>query len=273
MEEMTLEEIKKTEIEILDVIAKFCDERKIKYWIDCGTLLGAIRHKGFIPWDDDIDLGMLRPDYDRFMKEFNGYDSRYEFHCFENDSNWIRAFGRVVDTNTMMKYTDMDYIVHGICVDIFFYDNAPDDDKIVKKMFRKRDFLYRLHFMRLNSVFSPAAGNIFRKIFACASRLILKLIPFPRNYFLKKIVENSRLYVSEDTKRVGQFSGYMPMVCDKDALDSFIDVEFEGKKYKAPVGYDKWLRAFFGDYMQLPPVEQRVRKHNFTAYRKSPGEK
>ena len=108
MEEMTLEEIKKNEKEILDVVAKFCDERKIKYWIDCGTLLGAIRHKGFIPWDDDIDLGMLRPDYDRFMKEFNGYNSRYEFHCFENDSNWIRAFGRVVDTETITHWQRMD---------------------------------------------------------------------------------------------------------------------------------------------------------------------
>ena len=108
MEYMTLEEIRKTDIEILDVIAKFCDERKINYWIDCGTLLGAIRHKGFIPWDDDIDLGMLRPDYDRFMKEFNGYNSRYEFHCFENDSNWIRAFGRVVDTETITHWQRMD---------------------------------------------------------------------------------------------------------------------------------------------------------------------
>lgn len=269
MEEMTLEEIKKTEIEILDVIAKFCEERKINYWIDCGTLLGAIRHKGFIPWDDDVDVGMLRPDYDRFMKEFNGYNPKYEFHCPEIESNWIRAFGRVVDTDTMMKYPTMNYIAHGICVDVFIYDNAPDDDDIVKKMFRKRNFLYKLHFPRLNSVFSHVRGNIFRKICGHAVRLILKLLP--RDYFVKKLVENSRRYISEDTKRVGNFSAYMPMVCDKDVFDSFIDVEFEGKKYKAPVGYDKWLRAFFGDYMQLPPVEQRVRKHNFTAYRKTSG--
>ena len=271
MEEMTLEEIKKTEIEILDVIAKFCDERKINYWIDCGTLLGAIRHKGFIPWDDDIDVGMLRPDYDRFMKEFNGYDPGYEFHCAELESNWIRAFGRVVDTNTMMKYPAMNYIVHGICVDVFIYDNAPNDDETVKKMFRKRDFLYKLLFPRLNSVLSPVKGSIFRKICGHAARLILKL--FPRDYFVRKLVENSRRYISEDTKRVGNFSAYMPMVCDKDVFDSFIDVEFEGKKYKAPVGYDKWLRAFYGDYMQLPPVEKRVRKHDFTAYRKTSGGK
>ena len=92
---------------------------------------------------------------------------------------------------------------------------------------------------------------------------------FPRDYFVKKLVENSRRYISENTKRVGNFSSSTPMACSKDVFYSFIDVEFEGKKYKAPVGYDKWLRAFYGDYMQLPPVEKRVRTHSFTAYWKS----
>ena len=150
---------------------------------------------------------------------------------------------------------------------MFIYDNAPDDDETVKKMFRKRDFLYKLHFMRLRRIFAYARGNVFRRMSVYAARLMLRL--FPRYYFVKKLVENSRRYISADTKRVAQFSAYSRMICDKDVFDSFIDVEFEGKKYKAPVGYDKWLRAFFGDYMQLPPVEKRVRKHNFTAYRKT----
>lgn len=276
MEYMTLEEIRKTEIEILDVIAKFCDERKINYWIDCGTLLGAIRHKGFIPWDDDVDVGMLRPDYDRFMKEFNGYDPGYEFHCFENTPKWIWSYGKVMDTETVMYEHDYRQEIfkamnYGVYVDIFVYDNAPDDDKAMRKMFRRRDFLHHMNNARLKTIFASMKGNMFRGIYGRFGRLILKL--FPRYYFVRKLFENSRRYISEDTKRVGNFSAYMPMVCDKDVFDSFIDVEFEGKKYKAPVGYDKWLRAFYGDYMQLPPVEQRVGHHHFTAYRKTSGGK
>lgn len=267
MREMTLEEIRKTEIEILDVIAKFCDERNIKYWIDCGTLLGAIRHKGFIPWDDDIDIGMLRPDYDRFMKEFNGYNPRYEFHCPESESNWIRAFGRVVDTETVLRYPSMKYSPHGLHVDVFIYDNAPDDDKILRKMLMKRNILYKMHFARLHSLFSPIRGSIFRGFYGHLGMLIARL--FPRDYFLNKLVKNSRRCISEDTKRVAQFSAYASASCDKDVFDSFIEVEFEGKKYKAPVGYDKLLRAFYGNYMQLPPIEKRVRTHSFTAYWKS----
>ena len=254
MREMTLEEIKKIDVEILDVIAKFCDERKINYWIDCGTLLGAIRHKGFIPWDDDVDIGMLRPDYDRFMNEFNGYDPRYEFCCFENKSEWPLAFGKVLNRAGAGQ------------VDVFFYDNAPDDDKALRKMFRRRNFLHKLNSLRRKRIFNPVNGNIFRRMLGHAARFMLRL--FPRYYFVKKLIKNSKRYVSEDTKRVGNFSAWDFAYCSKDVFDSFIDVEFEGKKYKAPAGYDKWLRAFYGDYMQLPPVEKRVQKHNFTAYYK-----
>lgn len=263
MREMTLEEIRKTEIEILDVIAKFCDERNIKYWIDCGTLLGAIRHKGFIPWDDDIDTGMLRPDFDRFRSDFNGYNPRYKFHCFENGGKWPFFFGKVWDTETVININNT-MLNHGVYVDVFIYDNAPDDDKALKIMFMKRDFLNLINQGRSSNILKYTKGNVFRRAFVYAARLILRL--FPTYYFLKKFLENSRRYISEDTKRVAQFSAYAHMVCDKDVLYSFIDVEFECKKYKAPVGYDKWLRAFYGDYMQLPPVERRVRTHNFTAY-------
>ena len=265
MREMTLEEIRKTEIEILDVIAKFCDERKINYWIDCGTLLGAIRHKGFIPWDDDIDVGMLRPDYERFMNEFNGYNPQYELRCFENDSKWIFSFGKVCDTETFVDEGRREKF--GVSVDIFVYDNAPDDDNILRKMLIKRDILNKMNSARLHNILKPTKGNIFRKISVHSVRLILRL--FSRYYFVEKLIENSKRYVLEDTKRVGNFSVWGFGYCSKDVFDSFIDVEFEGKKYKAPIGYDKWLRAQYGDYMQLPPVEKRVRTHPFAAYRKT----
>lgn len=91
---------------------------------------------------------------------------------------------------------------------------------------------------------------------------------FPKGYFSSKIVKNSKKYKNLETVSVGNFKSITRMTCNKRVFDSFILVEFEGKKYPAPVGYDEWLTQFYGDYMQLPPVEKRVFHHSFKAYMK-----
>ena len=268
MKQIGIDELKTIQLEILDVVAKFCEERGINYWIDCGTLIGAIRHKGYIPWDDDIDVGMLRPDYDRFMKEFNGTYPRYEFHCIENDPKFDVPFGKVLDTSTVLYEPDEKGIKIAVYVDIFVYDNAPDDDKTANAMFDKRDYYRSQYYKRLVRIFGPARGNLLRRLCTYMYRMIRKVfIAFPsRYYYVRKIIENSRLYISEETKRVGNFTGWVRALCDKKAFSSFIDVDFEGRKYKAPVGYDEWLKSLYGDYMQLPPEEERKTHHAFKAF-------
>ena len=88
MREILLDELKDRQIAILDVVDAFCRENNINYWLDSGTLLGAIRHGGYIPWDDDIDIGMLRPDYDRFLAMFNKFNKQYQVFSVENDINF-----------------------------------------------------------------------------------------------------------------------------------------------------------------------------------------
>ena len=90
--------------------------------------------------------------------------------------------------------------------------------------------------------------------------------PFPKTYFAKKMSENAQKYNGSETGQVGNFTSYDTIVCSKDVFDSFIDWEYEGKLYKVPVGYDKWLRVFYGDYMKLPPEEKRISTHHFEAY-------
>lgn len=269
MRKIGVEELKQTQLEILDVVAKFCEENQINYWIDSGTLLGAIRHKGYIPWDDDIDVGMLRPDYDKFMKLFNENNTRYKFHCIENDPNFYTPFGKVLDTETLLYEPDERGEKLAINIDIFVYDNAPDDDNIVKKMYDFRDSYNKHNSRRVFPVFVvKPKGNILRRSLAYLLRALYRLFPiFPKYYFVRKMIENSKRFVNQDTKRVGNFTSFTRMTCDKRVFNSFIDVEFEGRKFKAPVGYDEWLRAFYGDYMQLPPVEKRVSTHTFVAYK------
>ena len=128
MKQLDINELRAIQLEILDYVAKFCDEHEIKYWLDGGNLIGAIRHKGYIPWDDDVDVGMLRADYEKFMLMFNENNTRYRFTCYELNRSFYLPSGKVTDTETVLYEPDEKGIKTAVYVDIFVYDNAPDDD-------------------------------------------------------------------------------------------------------------------------------------------------
>lgn len=256
------EELKEIQLQILDVVAAFCEQNGIQYWIDNGTLLGAIRHRGYIPWDDDIDVGMLREDYDRFSSSFNCNNKRYQFVCIENTSDFYLPHGKVCDTSTVLYEPDKNGNKLAINIDIFVYDNAPDDDEELKKMYVQRDKLRLIHARQKFS--SPQEENIAKRVLKLLLRTGYRIC-FSKNS-IEKMVENSKKYAACETARVGNFTSYTRMVCNKRVFSSFVDVEFEGRRYKAPVGYDEWLRSFYGDYMKLPPEEKRVSHHTFEAF-------
>ena len=266
MKEIDINELRKIQIQILDNINKFCKENKINYWIDCGTLLGAIRHAGYIPWDDDIDIGMLREDYDKFLKLFNQNNTRYKLFASELDKHYYFAFGKVYDNETILYEPDEETgVKEAVYVDVFVYDNAPDDEEECQKMFDKRDLLNKLRTAQLypNLYDKSSFKKRFMRFFL---NIYLKLLP--KNYYTKKAIENSKKYMNEKTKRVGNFTSAKRMTGDKNIFKSFVDVTFEKKKYPAPVGYDDWLKAFYGDYLKLPPKEKQISHHKFKAYYK-----
>ena len=178
MRQIYPEELKKIQLDIIDVVMKFCDEHDILCFLDGGTLLGAIRHKGFIPWDDDVDLGMLRPDYDKFMKLFNAENTRYKFESIETNPDCVITCGRVYDTHTAVYYPDKKTgIKLAVNIDVWVMDNAPDDDKALRKMFIKQYVFRVLHFGRYIPIFSPTHGNIIRKIITYCVRIAMHMIP------------------------------------------------------------------------------------------------
>lgn len=264
MDRINSDELKIIQLQILEYVAKFCDENEIDYFLDCGTLLGAIRHKGYIPWDDDIDIGMLRPSYDKFLATFNKSNSRYKSYSIENNDTFFSPHAKVLDTETILYEPDEKGRKLSVNIDVFVYDNAPDDDKKVKEMFSKRDFYRNLNVLR--TLNNRPKGSLLRRLLIYALRMIVR--PFKQNFFCLKMVELSKLYSDKKTKRVGNFTSYSRTVCDRSVFDKYTTVEFEGKLFKAPQGYDAWLHSFYGDYMQLPPPEKRVSHHSFIAYKK-----
>ena len=266
MKKIDQNNLKLIQIEILNFINDFCQKNNINYWLDCGTLLGAVRHKGYIPWDDDIDIGMLRKDYDKFMNTFNENNkSKYRAHCYENDKYWTYPFGKVLDESTILYEPDeKSGIKISVYVDIFVYDNAPTKKELLKKMYRKRDILYKLNNIQRFKKFTEKERQKYNYI-RYPFWLLFQLLP--KRIFLKKSIKNGKKYKDIETGVIGNFSDMVSHIkCDKRIFDSFIKLEFEGKKYPVPIGYKDWLEAFYGDYMILPPIEKRVSHHKYIAY-------
>lgn len=263
MEKIQTEELKEIQIQILNVVDEFCKKNEIKYFLNYGTLLGAIRHKGYIPWDDDIDLGMLREDYDKFMKDFNAFSDRYKAYSVENNPETLYPFIKVFDTETVLYEPDEKGVKTCVNIDVFVYDDAPDNEKLLQKAYKKRDRLFTLNNTRTRLYFSPdsAIKRIIKKI------IYPFLLVFPKNYFTKKIVKNAKRFNNLNSQKIANLMGREKVCVDKQLFDDYIQVKFEGKTYPAPKNYDLWLKAFYGNYMELPPENKRIGHHNFIAYK------
>lgn len=267
MKEINAERMKEIQLEILDVVMDFCARHGLKCWLNGGTLLGAVRHKGYIPWDDDIDLGMLRPDYDRFMTEFNAENDRYRLASQETDPYSFECFGKVFDTSTVLYEPDEKGEKLSVYIDIFVMDSAPLGEAEQRKMFLKRNIFIICNLGRKLPVFlKPTRPGFLRRVAVSMFRMMLRV--FPKYYFVRGLVKLSKTYAGQDTGLVGDFTGMRKAVIRRELLDNMTQLEFEGKMYPAPVGYDEWLRKLYLDYMRLPPPEKRVSTHVIKVYEK-----
>ena len=259
-------QIKKKEIEILDYVVSVCERHGLKYILAYGTLLGAVRHKGFIPWDDDIDILMPRNDYEKLKNIWNE-DKQYKLLDCIKDREYIYPFMKIVDKKTKLEEYDVEKQIDlGIYIDIFPYDGTPEDKAKRQKFLKKCECLEKLRLYSMLSIdkilHTDKKKNFVRKIlWVC----LKKIGP-------ARISRKMEKTISKYSRETAEWQGCLCTrfsyreVMPKKVWGDIIELEFEGKKYKVPKEYDEMLKTNYGDYMTLPPEEERCLKHNFKVW-------
>lgn len=251
MKDKYLRKLQLTELEILKEIDKFCNENNIKYFLIGGTLLGAVRHKGFIPWDDDIDIGMMREDYDRFTElcKAGKFNDKYFFQCFETDKDYYLGFGKVRKNKTTFGEEDIaDLKTHkGIFVDIFPYDNVPSKNGFKQKLqaFIVKNILdaisYKKKIYKLSHYYRKYAVWFFSL--------------FPNKFLIKTQDWLSRIWNKKECEYIvclPETWSYEKSTFKKDVIFPLNKVSFEDSFFNGQNNNDAYLTQSYGDYMVIP---------------------
>ena len=254
-----LKKLQRVQLEILEVIDQFCKDHEISYSLYAGTLLGAVRHRGFIPWDDDLDICMERSDYERFLQAWN--KSHPEGYLLQNKDNtpaFTQSFSKIrKEHTTFLQYEWEAGRYHtGIFVDIFPIDRMPDS--ILKRsLFQWRCMQYQL----LTREFIPPKGSVSQKL---VSGAILTLVPpekrtARRHRLLQRITEDrDPRHHTVGTEMLSTMKAPLP----PELFDHYERLPFESGEFLCFSRWEDYLRVKFGDYMTLPPEDERTWKHH-----------
>lgn len=253
--------IQNLELEILEEVDGICRRNGIQYTMGYGSLIGAIRHDGFIPWDDDVDICLLRKDYIRFReicrKELN---SRFFYQSNETDPEYFLLYDKIRLNGTIFRESHLSSynIHHGVYIDIFPIDYVPDNS--LKQVFQYVCF----HFFRsgLMSKYIVLKAREGRKKYAAKFLRVIYSV-FPLSFLYKNANKVATWYDKTPQKRIMNFlTPYrLKEIFDGVLYDEYVEHKFEGMNVRIVKGYDMFLRQIYGDYMQLPPLEKRNTRH------------
>lgn len=271
MDDTSLRKVQLLQLEIGKEIKRICDKNQIDYFLDSGTLLGAVRHKGFIPWDDDMDIGMTRENYEKFLKAAQtDLRDKYFLQTWETDKNYPMPFAKVRLNGTMFVeqgFEKADFH-QGIYVDVFPYDNFPDEKRRQKRLWRRKNYLSALLLMKCRAVKFKSTNSTFLKVvLKCLMFSVIKFLTvfYSKKRLIKKYEKNIKKFSNESSSLIYEQTqsytfGYW--VVDKECLNGTVTMPFEDTEFKCLKNYDKYLTEIYGDYMQLPPEEKRKKGHS-----------
>lgn len=257
------QQVKCAQLDLLEELHRLCEKNGISYFLVGGTLIGAIRHKGFIPWDDDIDVGMLRGDYERFRqvcgKELDSAYALYDWHSDPGSPNPFLKL-RIRGTHYPEKISAGSNMVDGIFIDIFPFDSTPAEPKLRRRQARQMRLCRKILLVRCG--FSLGEGSALKKLVYGTLKLLSRVRSVEG--WKKKADAIQTRYNHLDTVTVTNMGGsysYERESHPRAQLEKTVLHPFEQGQYRIPEGYDDLLRRCYGDYMQLPPEDQRVGIH------------
>lgn len=258
-----LQKIQNLEMDVLQCIIEICNKLNIEYFLMSGTLLGAIRHNGFIPWDDDIDVGMTRENYCRFLCDAPSYlpDIYHLQTPYDNKENPYFYSKIRIDGTKFVEYCNRNLdIHHGVYVDIFPFDEVPDNDADNLRHFSKIQRLIRIFSLRQSPDVSVAPVDVKRKIRAFMRKIyheICKIIPY--KYLVKKLEKEITRYDGTAQNALGclNFPVRNKEYILKADLYPLKVHKFGNLQAKIPGNADIYLKTRYGDYMKLPPKEEQ----------------
>lgn len=257
----------KYKFHLLTVLSKFeelCEKYDLQYFASSGTAIGAVRHKGIIPWDDDIDVYMLRPDYDRLVSLRNVLDgSGYKIAAL-GDEGYIYPFAKMYDSNTtLIEYEWMPECRIGVYIDIFPLDEVSGSFKSISRKKRTYDFLLKLFRCTYRkAIFDNSFSMIKQGMYAS---FVVSYFPKSlKNLIRKSFIRYDRNWSCERGDSLMTHSCIYKLekeIYPKEWFSEFEDVQFEDGSIRVCRDVDKYLTKLFGDYMTPPPIEARKPLH------------
>lgn len=249
---LQMNEIREMQIELMRYVRDTCERNGLRYYMCGGTLLGAVRHKGYIPWDDDVDLAMPMPDYLRFIKIVKEQKKYLSLNIYDYPDDYYNFFMRLVNQDTYMKNWEYPFLMSsGVSIDIFPLFGLPSQQK-------ERSFFYKTIRLLNERFISTYIENDKDTQELIASRHVLQ----------KQIEEMMEQYPFDKCEWIGNvLSKYrekeiMPGTIYQDS----VKLEFENDEFAAAGGYRDYLSRMFGDYMKLPAKVDQMNTHDYNAY-------
>ena len=258
MKVLNIEEIKEIQLNILEEVASFCKMHNLRYTLAYGTLLGAVRHKGYIPWDDDIDIHMPRPDYEKFIKLYSNAHTSYKVITHEADKRYNMPFAKVHYPATIVRELHLKPGVFGVYIDIFPIDALVSPLQATICAQCKRFLFVKSRIFLKNMPLQEKARLALTKLLLLLvpERLLLWVV---KKCMLHREYDSCELVCSLASRTAKK------EVFPRSMFDNVTMLPFEGKEYCAVEDYHTYLSKQYGDYMQLPPEEKRASTHNAVA--------
>ena len=261
----SLQKLHSCQLLLVEEIKRICEENNIKYFIIAGTLLGAVRHSGFIPWDDDMDIGMLREDYERFINACEKQlGDKFFLQTTDTDPAYGLNFAKLLlnDTVLVERVTSKNSCRKGVYVDIFPFDSAPNEKELVSRHSKKIYYLRRLLLAKQNYSVCQKGEYIKALVY-----FVLKVISkfYSHDSLCNALEKEITRYNNQKTEKivnVGGAYGYEKETLLRKWVDSTVLLSFEGMELSAPADYKEYLEYFYGDYMTPPPKDKRYDRHN-----------